>query len=109
MSDPHSRRYTHNIIFIQICSNPPSSCTTSGLIIEWFQLEYIVVVTKNLLCVEFCVIILLHEWVDRGQMPNYKNSSVCNNDFIARSVILEFFKWCVCPLSTHLCIKVKNA
>ncbi len=23
---------------------------------------------KNLLCVEFCVIILLHEWVDRGQM-----------------------------------------
>ncbi len=23
---------------------------------------------KDLLCVEFCVIILLHEWVDRGQM-----------------------------------------
>ncbi len=31
-----------------------------------------VVVTKNLLCVEFRVIILLHEWVDRGQMHQLK-------------------------------------
>ncbi len=27
-----------------------------------------------------------------GKCTNYKNSSVCNSDFIARSVILEFFK-----------------
>ncbi len=47
---------------------------------------------KNLLCVEFCVIILLHEWSIKGRCTNYENSSVCNSDFIATSVLLEFFK-----------------
>ncbi len=27
-----------------------------------------------------------------GRCTNYKNSSVCNSDFIARNVLLEFFK-----------------
>ncbi len=33
-----------------------------------------------------------------GRCSNYKNSSVCNSDFIARSVLLEFFKVMCLPL-----------
>ncbi len=48
---------------------------------------------KNLLCIEFCVIIFYcMNGPIEGRCTNYKNFSVCNSNFIARSVILEFFK-----------------
>ncbi len=45
----------------------------------------------------YAFITLLHEWVDRRQMHQLENSSVCNSDFNAGSVLLEFFKAMLLP------------
>ncbi len=72
---------------------------------------------KNFLYVEFCMngsiegrctnyknsSVCNSDFIIEGRCTNYKNSSVCNSDFISRSVLLEFFKVpylpCICPLS----------
>ncbi len=68
--------------------------------IQKSQLVYIAAVTKNLVCVKLCVYHFI-AWMGR--------SLIC----IIPISLLEVYYWsffiqCVCPLSIHLCNRVKN-
>ncbi len=68
-----------------------------------------VIVTKKPPVSNYTFITLLHEWVDRRQMHQLEKL-LC----VIPILSLEVYYWsfsnrCICPLSTHLCSKVKNA